>query len=224
MVECVSSVEMQATVRNTDNKYQTEILKASSMHIYDNFLLYSASGSDLTLCFLSSSPDTFSVILIFRQLRHQLAELVFLFYNFSLSSLSRSRRAHWAIWTITAFQPLSLSKSCSVPLDFCCQGSKYNKGRFSITIPFVACMTSLYWNWNVIYITDIYVLSYPVLPYSNVLACAHCHHTPQPPCGADSCRRHSAPQWLRLELPAPAAAPSESTAGCHRIAVTHTYT
>lgn len=56
------------------------------------------------------------------------------------------------------------------------------------------------------------------------LGSACCHGTLQPPCGADSCRRHSAPQWLKLELPAPAAAPSESAAGYHRIAGSHRHT
>lgn len=56
------------------------------------------------------------------------------------------------------------------------------------------------------------------IPHSNVSRSACRHRTLEPPCGAGSCSRHSAPQWLKSELPAPAAAPSESTAGCRRIA------
>lgn len=69
-----------------------------------------------------------------------------------------------------------------------------------------------------------YLCPEPALPHSNGSGFAFGHRIREPPCGADSCRRHSAPLWLKLGLPAPAAAPSESAAGCRRIAGPHTHT
>ena len=50
------------------------------------------------------------------------------------------------------------------------------------------------------------------------------HRCPEAQSGAYFCRRHSAPQWQKLELPGPAAAPSESAAGCRMIAGSNTQT
>lgn len=47
--------------------------------------------------------------------------------SLSLSLSARWWTAHWAIWTTTAFQALSLSKSCSVPLDACCRREQNRK-------------------------------------------------------------------------------------------------
>lgn len=65
------------------------------------------------------------IVLLCLQLTEFLSSLLLLYFssNFSLCCCT----VHWAIWTTTAFQALSLLKSC-VPVDAACRGKKAGEG------------------------------------------------------------------------------------------------
>lgn len=85
--------------------------------------LFFSLNTSLQLFLFSSSSGLYSCACSLQNLLYSC------FFHFSSNFTMYCRTVHWAIWTTTAFQALSLSKSCVPVLDACCWGSKTRKGR-----------------------------------------------------------------------------------------------
>lgn len=132
------------TKQGTVIRHQTSDIKAKCSKRYPNILKIVFSAVHylkkiLSLWFLSLSFSLYFLLPFLLNLSFHLSIHLYVFFLSALSSQPlvcssfflfssnfsvNSKTVHWAIWTTTAFQALSLSKSCSVPLAACCWGSK----------------------------------------------------------------------------------------------------